>query len=328
VDGAARVGRPARLSGRFTRRDWLAAAGACALTPWRLAAQAPAPPTIPPATLDDQLEVEGESLAARLARRLSVAVTINGQGPFRFTVDSGADRTVIGLSVAQALALPAGAPVLLHSTTGTATAQTVRIERLGIGSSVIDDIMAPALPEAYLGTQGLLGIDALADQRLQLDFDARRIVVQDSRRAPAPPPSDDEIVVTARRRNGQLILTEVRAGTLPLFAVIDSGSEVTVGNLALRDRLFRRKLPPAQPVELIGVLGKSIVADSLVLPELSVGRVLLRGLPVCFYDAPPFALFGLADRPALLLGTDVLRSFARVGLDFRTRRVRFRLRRG
>ena len=44
-------------------------------------------------------------------------------------------------------------------------------------------------------------------------------------------------------------------------------------------------------------------------------------------DVPPFALFGLSDQPALLLGTDILETFRRVSLDFRARKVRFQLRR-
>jgi hypothetical protein len=38
---------------------------------------------------------------------------------------------------------------------------------------------------------------------------------------------------------------------------------------------------------------------------------------VAFSDAPPFDLFGLSEQPALLLGTDVLKSFKRLSLDFR-----------
>lgn len=47
---------------------------------------------------------------------------------------------------------------------------------------------------------------------------------------------------------------------------------------------------------------------------------------VAFADVPPFALFGLRDDPALLLGTDLLQSFRKVAMDFRNRRVRFQLR--
>ena len=55
--------------------------------------------------------------------------------------------------------------------------------------------------------------------------------------------------------------------------------------------------------------------------------MLLRNVPIAFADVPPFKLFGLADEPALLLGTDILENFRRVSLDFRARKVRFQLRR-
>ena len=48
---------------------------------------------------------------------------------------------------------------------------------------------------------------------------------------------------------------------------------------------------------------------------------------MAFADVPPFKLFGLADEPAILLGTDLLESFRRISLDFKARKVRFQLRR-
>ena len=63
------------------------------------------------------------------------------------------------------------------------------------------------------------------------------------------------------------------------------------------------------------------------IDELQLGPVVLRDVPIAFADVPPFKLFGLADGPALLLGTDILESFKRVSLDFKARKVRFQLRR-
>jgi hypothetical protein len=63
------------------------------------------------------------------------------------------------------------------------------------------------------------------------------------------------------------------------------------------------------------------------IDELQLGPILLRDVPIAFADVPPFKLFGLADGPALLLGTDLLSTFRRVSLDFRARKVRFQLRR-
>lgn len=290
----------------------------------------PAPaavPTIPPATIDDSLDIVGDSLDARQIRtRMFVEVKVNDRGPFRFLVDSGADRSVIGLVVAGQLALPPGHPVTLQGMAGSSRVDTVRVDTLGLGSSTIHDIVAPALPERYLGAHGLLGIDALAEQQLMLDFDAKKVTVQDSRR-PLPARADDEIVVTARRRNGQLILTEASVGSTRIYAVIDTGAEVTMGNSALAARVFRGRAQKAQPITLVSVTGQSIVANLSILPRVKIGGVFLQNVPVAFVDAPPFRLFGLDKQPAMLLGTDLLEAFRRVSLDFRARKVRFTLRR-
>src|ERR1041385_6103265 len=82
----------------------------------------------------------------------------------------------------------------------------------------------------------MLGIDALTQQRLMMDFEHKLIKVEDASTPEKFYPGD--IVITARRKRGQLILTHVTAVGLPLDAVIDTGSEITIGNLALRDKLL------------------------------------------------------------------------------------------
>jgi predicted aspartyl protease len=291
----------------------------------------PAPqdqPTIPPATIDNTLEITGEAVAAeQLKTRMYIPVEINGKGPFRFFVDSGADRSVVGLGLAARLDLPAGNVVNLQGMAGSARVGTVRIATLRLGQSNIPNIAAPALPERYLGAQGLVGIDALVDQRLMLDFDRKTITVQDSRR-PEGVSGGDEIVVVARRRNGQLILTAASVGGTPIYAVIDTGSEITMGNLALQARVFGTRRPPvAHPVILTSVTGQTLTANLAMLSNIRIGGIDLANVQVAFADAPPFRLFGLEKQPAMLLGTDVLQAFRRVALDFRARRVRFTIRR-
>ena len=112
-----------------------------------------------------------------------------------------------------------------------------------------------------------------------------------------------------------------------LDAIIDTGSEITIGNMALRAKLLRKRRTKFQTLDMIGVTGVSMKIELAIVSELEIGPVLLRDVPVAFVDAPPFALFGLADQPALLLGTDMMEQFRRVSLDFRARKVRFQLRR-
>ena len=102
--------------------------------------------------------------------------------------------------------------------------------------------------------------------------------------------------------------------------------EVTVGNLALRDRLIRGNRDKFVTIPVIGVTGARADLQMARIGELRLGPIVLRDVPMAFADIPPFKLFGLSSQPALLLGTDILQTFRRISLDFRARKVRFQLR--
>jgi predicted aspartyl protease len=290
----------------------------------------PLPPTqmlpLPPAAIDEALEIGGEDIGGRkVSTRMTVEVQVNGRGPFRFVVDSGADSSVIGSRVARTLALSAGTPVVLNGMTGSSRVERVLVEELRFGPSAIRNLELPVLEERDLGGEGMIGIDALVQQRLMLDFEKRLIKVEDAHRP--SPKLDGEIVVTARRRRGQLILTQARANGKQVSAVIDTGSEVTIGNMALRDQLIRRRFDKFTTVAVTGVTGVTVDLQMAEVAELRLGPVIMQNVPIAFAEVPPFAVFGLSDQPALLLGTDLMEAFRRVSLDFRARKVRFQLRR-
>ena len=311
---------------------WAAVAGAAtAAQAPRISKPKPAPPgpstmpPLPPAVIDETLAIEGDEIDARLVEtRLSVEVKVNGRGPYQFIVDSGADTSVVGLRIARELQLPLGRPVLLNNMTDRNIVDRVKVDALDLGPSTVRDLQLPALREGDIGGAGMIGIDALARQRLMMDFQKRTIQIEDASKPAKAFPGD--IVVTAQLKRGQLILTEVRAGGLTLDAVIDTGSQITIGNLALRDKLVRRSRGKLETVSATGVTGKTLDLQFAQIPELRLGSVILGNVPMAFADVPPFEVFGLSDRPALLLGTDLLETFRRVSLDFRARKVRFQLR--
>jgi predicted aspartyl protease len=284
-------------------------------------------PPLPPAVIDNALDIGGNDIDARKVRtRMTVAVRVNGQGPFRFVVDSGADTSVIGQRIARVLQLPPGTPVLLNGMTETTRVDRVLVKQLQLGESTVPDLQLPVLREEHVGGEGMIGIDALVEQRLLMDFEKRTIKVEDARKPP-PRAEAGEIVVTARRRRGQLILTQVTANKRPVDAVIDTGSEITIGNLALRDRLIRRFPDRFTTIGVTGVTGAKVDLQLARIAELKIGTITLRDFPIAFAEVPPFAVFGLSEQPALLLGTDILEAFRRVSLDFRARKVRFQLKR-
>jgi hypothetical protein len=283
-------------------------------------------PPLPPAEIDDSLAVGGEDVDARkVETRLSVEVRVNGRGPYQFIVDSGADTSVVGLRIARELQLPLGRQAILHDMTERNIVDRVIVDELNVGPSTTRDLQLPALRESDIGGAGMIGIDALVRQRLMMDFEKRLIRVEDASKPVKSFPG--EIVVTARLKRGQLILTQVRAAGLPLDAVIDTGSQITIGNLALRDKLLRRRRGKIQTVTATSVTGATLELQVTQIAELQLGSVILRNVPMAFADVLPFKMFGLSDRPALLLGTDLLETFRRISLDFRARKVRFQLRR-
>jgi hypothetical protein len=289
----------------------------------------PGPSTMPPlrpAVIDNSLAIGGDDINARkVETRMTVEVQVNGRGPYHFVVDSGADTSAVGLRLARDLQLPLGTPVILNNMTDRNVVDRVKLASLSFGPSIVSDLQVPALREEHLGGDGMIGIDALVRQRLMMDFENRIVKVEDARQ-PAPH-FTDEIVITARLRHGQLILTQVKAAGLTLEAVIDTGSEITIGNLALRDKLISRRLNKDWTVAATGVTGKTVDLQLGTLRTLKLGSITLGNVPVAFADVPPFRVFGLQDQPALLLGTDILEAFRKIQLDFAARKVRFQLRR-
>ena len=286
-------------------------------------------PELPPAEFDEELSIGGEEIDARKLRsRMTVDVKINGEGPYKFVVDSGADTSAVGASLAGKLALPEGNRTLLHGVTESKVVDQVWVDELRLGPTVTTNLEVPVLKERDMGGDGMIGLDALVNQRLMLDFEERVITVDNelSERRYEGEFKDGVIVVTGRLQRGQLILTEVAAGRQKVDAVVDTGSEVTIGNLALRDKLVRGRRNGFQTITVYGVTGAAMDIEYTVIRNLRLGPITLQNVPVAFADIPPFAVFGLEEKPSLLLGTDLMETFRRVSLDFDDRKVRFQLR--
>lgn len=283
-------------------------------------AQAPTPPPPAPAPAGP----ESLAFSRDAAARMTLPVTINGQGPFPFVVDTGSDRTVISQELAASLNLPLGPHVLLQHSGGADDVQTVVISRLGIGERVVQGIDAPVLAAANLGAQGMLGIDSLRNQHIVIDFKGKALTSAPSQSVPFDP---DTIVVRGRSQFGQLILMDSNVHGRTVYVIVDSGAEMTVGNRALQRLLagYRGTDIVYPPTEVISVTGKRSPAELENITEMHVGGLTVRNVPLAFADLHTFERFGLADKPAMLLGMDVLSLCARVTVDFRRREASFTL---
>lgn len=256
--------------------------------------------------------------------RVSIPIRIDGKGPWDFIIDTGSQRTVIASDLARRLALPPRRTVTILSMTGRSEAATVAVPRLDFAGGAVDAFEAPVLEAEHLGAAGLLGLDSLHAKRVTLNFRNNRMEIGDSRSSHRPVVDPDTIVVEAKRRKGQLILLNSDVNGMRVAVMLDTGSNFSVGNFALRDKLIaKRRAPELLTATLTSVTGGQLVGQVARIKSVRMGRVSLTGVPVIFADAVPFAELGMQDKPALLLGISALRLFDRVAIDFGRGKVDF-----
>jgi len=263
--------------------------------------------------------------------RMTVEVFINGQGPFAFVVDTGADRSALSTIVATRLGLEAGRNVMLHGVGGSALTPTAKVPLMVAGEARMKDAELPVLTPERLGVDGLLGVDMLDNRNVIMDFNRKRLEVRRSNSQSGMLPSPREVSVLADARFGRLAVANARVSGVRCVAFIDSGSGASMGNMALAEAIklrLRRKPDSSMAIRLIGAAGEATVGELRVVRSIELGALRMSNLPLVLADLHIFDIWNLNGRPAVLLGVDVLKMFARVELDFGADRVKFRLGKG
>ncbi|WP_296176258.1 aspartyl protease family protein [uncultured Brevundimonas sp.] len=261
-----------------------------------------------------------------LLTRVGVEVEIGQDHPV-FVIDTGAERTSISDSLARRLDLAPGPDVIVHGITAAQRTPTVLLPRLEVLQRPFTDLVPPVFQHSLLGADGFLGLDVLSQFRLGLDFQRRRATLAPSGQTRF---FSGVGTATARRigpdrggarsaRGGQLLLSSVRIGDAVIDAFIDSGAQHSVGNLRLADLAG----PSTGELQLFGVVGQSLTAQQRTLPDLKIARRDFGPTPLLFADLHAFRVLDLSDRPALLLGADLLTRFRRITLDYGASRVAF-----
>lgn len=261
-----------------------------------------------------------------LTGRLSTAISIDGQGPFRFMVDTGAERTVIAEDIAQRLALPRGRQVLVQGIVLGQPAALVRIQRLQIGSLVCTQLEVPTLPRTMLNADGYLGLDVLDGRRVIFDFIGRTLTVTKPQGFfSALWTRGDEVRVRTLGSSGRLRATDCDVDGVRAAAFLDTGAQVSVSNSVLYAALQRHRGSQTMPATttLTGVTGGSVVGATTLIDMIRLNELALTFEPVVVADLPVFRLFGLSEQPALLIGMDCLRRCARVSIDYGRKELLF-----
>jgi predicted aspartyl protease len=253
-------------------------------------------------------------------------VSINGQGPFQFLMDTGANTSAVSRELAQRLMLAGAAPTRIHTAVGVRERPGVLIDKLEVGQRRRTGVHAATLPLDN-GLDGVLGVDWLAGQRLVLGFKGKNIAIEPSAQDRS---SEGSVVVPARQRYGQLTIVDADLNGKRINAMIDTGAQSTMCNEALREMVAADNRRTGRGddyprVDLQTLAGESFSGEMLYLPFLRLGGLRMGNVPVVFANVHVFDVWGLRGKPAVMLGMDLLTQFDAVALDFGRSRVRFDL---
>ncbi len=318
-----RISRRGLIAGGFAGAAGASSAWAQGLQNAILQPDIPETPVLPSTAIEEPDTSVDTGLDKAL--RLTAPVTLNGKGGFEFLVDTGANRSAISAATADSLGLRRGKPMRIHTMLGPADTPSAIVEELMVGDRVLKRLNVPVLPNGGVAVQGMLGIDWLKGQRLILDMEGDKLEIRKTRSAMQA----GATIVPARLKHGQLTIIDADVnGRGRLNCMIDSGSEVSVGNRHLRALAASRSdkfEKSVVTITVIDAMNRKFPAQLGYLPFVRIGGVQFGNLPVVFAETPLLALWGIQDEPSLMMGMDVLKEFSKIEMDFGMSRVGFSL---
>ena len=128
------------------------------------------------------------------------------------------------------------------------------------------------------------------------------------------------MIIVPYRADGQ----HVRVGRrIKAKAVIDTGAERTLGNLALQREMNKNRRKKREVVSAVVHGATPDIADGDVqeIKEATMGDMTLTNMEVIFADFHVFKLWGLHEQPAMLIGMDMIGVLDRLVIDYRRNEV-------
>ncbi|MDH5500339.1 MAG: retroviral-like aspartic protease family protein [Gammaproteobacteria bacterium] len=261
--------------------------------------------------------------------QLVVETTLNGQGPFRFSLDTGASISVVFERLRESLSLEPvpGASVTVHGVVASQAFPLVDIDQMRLGEEIWANPRMVLLPDQEAVTaqiDGILGIDFLsayavgfstADRRMRLYAVDR--VASNAYRGWASIPMTLESISDG---TASLYLFEIEINGRKLPALFDLGAGSNLINWSAARSLGLTPASAKSGDRVSGAFGSLTDVARLNVEELSTEGISWRNEKFSVGDFGIFEIFELGDGPAVILGAGLFsqRDFV---IDFARGRV-------
>jgi predicted aspartyl protease len=292
------------------------------------AESAPGPPMMEDISVTaDEPRYVAPTLRDRIGR-IWAPVLVNGKGPFRLVLDTGATHSALTARVADQIGVPMDMAhkVMLRGATGSVEVPMVPVETLEYGDMLIEPKRLPIVPDALGGAEGVLGTDGLENKRIHISFRRDSITIMRSKNERA---DDGFVTIPVKMMHGRLLVVDGYLGGVPVKAVIDTGGQATLGNEALRIALAerRKRYNVVNPDDVTGATLDVQTGNRVPTPALALGKITVRSPAMTFADFAIFEHWKLTKEPAILIGMDVLGLLDTLIIDYRRKELQVKLRR-
>lgn len=161
------------------------------------------------------------------APRPTIEFSINGEGPFLFVLDTGAQGFVIDAHLAKELKLPVVGKAAMGDPSDPQAVEVdrVKIESIDLGGVSLSEVIADSwdMPEQvrrHLRGRGIFGLNILSAFLVTFDYSGSKIVIENG----ALPVSGDDTVLPWGAEDGGLPTVLISIQGIAFDAHIDSGS--------------------------------------------------------------------------------------------------------
>jgi predicted aspartyl protease len=257
--------------------------------------------------------------------RVVVAAMVNGKGPFRFIVDTGATHSTVTPTLVHALGLqPSEVPsIVLNGITGTAQVSAVTLDSLQAGDLSVDQLVVPVVwAPVMAGADGILGAAGLTGRSLSVDFERNSVRIS---RGVDMAVRGEALKIHATRVTHGLMTLPMQVGQVHGLALIDTGSERTLGNPALQAALKLRNRTGAEALvtSVYGATEQVERGEIWRAPTILIDTMRINNVQVVYGDFHIFKVWQMQDTPAMIVGMDILGTVSSLGIDFKNADVYF-----
>jgi len=246
--------------------------------------------------------------------RVIVDVSLNGNGPFRFAVDTAATSSFITVPALAQLEI-ATVPDLtatVHGALASGRFPVAIISQIGVGTERWRDarlVVLPAATRAVVSIDGALGADflnrysvafAIAERQLRI-YDAAAMAAADRGWAPI---ALTERLVGDSAEPLYFLDAEIAGHRIP--ALLDLGTGISVLNVAAAKTLQLGATRSDKRGEFAGAVGSQPVLAQLGRQRLRTGGLSWRNEVFLIADLEIFTTLDMVEHPAAVIGSGLL----------------------